>query len=46
VEKINKKHINYMPLPEIENFVKENIKPGDVLVIMGAGDIYNLVEKF
>jgi len=46
VKKINKKHINYMPLPGIENFVKENIKPGDVLVIMGAGDIYNLAEKF
>ena len=29
-----------------EKFVKENIKRGDVLVIMGAGDIYNLVEKF
>ena len=28
------------------NLVKENINSGDVLIIMGAGDIYKLVDKF
>jgi len=46
VEKINKKSVFYMPLCDIEKFVKENIGSGDVLIIMGAGDIYKLVDKF
>lgn len=45
-KKINKKNIIYLPVDEAERFVKENIKPGGVLIIMGAGDIYDLVEKF
>ncbi len=46
VKKINKKSIFYMPMEKAESFVKENIKAGDVLIIMGAGDIYRLAEKF
>ncbi len=46
VKKINRKHIQYMSMSEAENFVKENIKNGEVLIIMGAGDIYQLVNKF
>jgi len=46
VEKINKKSVSYIPLCDIEGFVKENIKLGDVLIIMGAGDIYKLADKF
>jgi len=33
-------------LCDIEKFVKENIRSGDVLIIMGAGDIYKLADKF
>jgi UDP-N-acetylmuramate--alanine ligase len=46
VKKINRKNISYIPLNGTEDFVKENIKAGDVLIIMGAGDIYKLVDNF
>ncbi len=41
-----KKHIKYMPMSDAETFVKEHIGNGDVLIIMGAGDIYKLADKF
>ena len=46
VKKINKKSIVYIPLCDIESHLKENSKSGDVLIIMGAGDIYKLTNKF
>lgn len=46
VKKINKKHIIYLPAAELENFIRQNINHGDVLTIMGAGDIYKLADKF
>ncbi len=46
VKKIHKKNVQYMALDSAEKFVKENIKSGEVLIIMGAGDIYKLVDKF
>ena len=46
VKKINKKSVSYLPIQGIENFVKENLKNGEVLIIMGAGDIYKLADKF
>ncbi len=46
VKKINKKNISYLPMQEIESFIMQNIKSGDVLIIMGAGDIYKLTDKF
>lgn len=46
VKKINRKHVIYIPLCDIEKYIKENIKSGDVLIIMGAGDIYKLADQF
>lgn len=46
VEKINKNNIRYFSLCDIEKHIKENIKNGEVLIIMGAGDIYKLADKF
>ncbi len=46
VKKINEKNIKYMSLNLAEKFIKENIKNGEVLIIMGAGDIYKLADKF
>ena len=46
VKKINKDSVAYIPLCDIEKFVKENVEAGDVLIIMGAGDIYKLADKF
>ena len=40
------KNVSYMKLNDAEKYVKENIKNGDVLIIMGAGDVYKLVDKF
>jgi len=46
VKKINIDSVTYLPLDRVEKYVKENIKSGEVLIIMGAGDIYKLVDKF
>jgi UDP-N-acetylmuramate--alanine ligase len=46
VKKIEKDNVLYAAYDKAEKYIKENIKPGDVLVIMGAGDIYKLVDKF
>ncbi len=46
VEKINKNNVKYLLLCDIEHYIKENIKNGDVLIIMGAGDIYKLADQF
>ncbi|MEK7124439.1 MAG: UDP-N-acetylmuramate--L-alanine ligase [Patescibacteria group bacterium] len=45
-KKINKKSVLYMNVEKAEKFVKENIKKGELLIIMGAGDIYKLTAKF
>lgn len=47
VKKIGKRNVFYLPLNNIEKYVRNNIKNGDVLLIMGAGDIYEkLALKF
>ncbi len=46
VKKIKRGNIQYMPLDAAEKFVRENIKRGEVLVIMGAGNVYKLYDKF
>ena len=46
VKKINRKNVSYLPMENLEKYIKENIKNGQVLIIMGAGDIYKLADKF
>jgi len=46
VEKIKREDVIYCATNQLEKQVKENIKSGDVLIIMGAGDIYKFAEKF
>jgi UDP-N-acetylmuramate--alanine ligase len=46
VKKINKKNVLYFPIDVAQEYIKKNIKAGNVLVVMGAGDIYKLIEKF
>src|SRR3989344_1077289 len=46
VKKIEKDNVQYFALDKAEKYIKENIKAGDILVIMGAGDIYKLADKF
>ncbi len=40
VREINKKSVVYMAMGKIKKYILRNIKSGDVLVVMGAGDIY------
>ena len=45
VKAINQENVSYLPMEALEGFVKESIGAGDVLVIMGAGDIYKFADK-
>ena len=42
IEAINKPWAIYLPQEEIINYLRKNLKGGEVVIIMGAGDIYNL----
>ena len=43
VKKINKKNVIYLPKKEILNYLKKCVSELEVLVVMGAGDIYLLL---
>lgn len=45
VKAIKKKNIIYIPNKDIDNYLKNKLKSGDILIIMGAGDIYDLNKK-
>jgi UDP-N-acetylmuramate--alanine ligase len=46
VKKISRENVLYLALEKIEKYLKENVGIGDILIIMGAGDIYKLADKF
>lgn len=46
VKAIDREFALYLPNDKIIRYVKKNISPKSVLIIMGAGDIYQLVKKF
>jgi UDP-N-acetylmuramate--alanine ligase len=46
VKAINKQSVIYLSTyEEIQKYLKKEIKPGNVVIIMGAGDIYKLISK-
>jgi UDP-N-acetylmuramate--alanine ligase len=45
VKAIGKKHISYLEKECLLEYLSKNVKRGDVLIIMGAGDIYLLVDE-
>jgi len=45
VKAINKKNAIYLPKAGILNYLKRNLQGGEVVIIMGAGDIYNLTLR-
>ena len=45
VAAVNKENVIYLPNKEIPPFLKKNSIRGQVLIIMGAGDIYLLAEN-
>lgn len=42
VKKIGREAVVYCATDKLGSFIKENLQPRDVLIIMGAGDIYKL----
>ncbi len=40
------KNASYLPKKKAVSFLRKNVKPGQVLIIMGAGDIYKLFYDF
>jgi len=42
IKKINKPWAAYLPMEKIESYLKRNLRGGEMVMIMGAGDIYNL----
>ncbi|MDI6883269.1 MAG: UDP-N-acetylmuramate--L-alanine ligase [Patescibacteria group bacterium] len=44
VKKISKPWVIYLPKNKIINYLKKNLKGGEVIIIMGAGDIYKIIE--
>ncbi len=45
IEKLGKPCAYFPTFDEIENFILEKSTPGDVLITMGAGDVYRIGEK-
>ena len=46
VEKINQKNIIYLQKDKVKKYIMESISEIDVLIIMGAGDIYEFGKVF
>jgi len=46
VKAVNKNSVMYLPKTKILNYLKKNLQGGEVLIIMGAGDIYELSKRF
>ncbi|MDO8264801.1 MAG: UDP-N-acetylmuramate--L-alanine ligase [Candidatus Parcubacteria bacterium] len=46
VKTVNKKSVIYLPKEKIMDYLKKEIKGGEIVVIMGAGDIYNMIKLF
>ncbi len=45
IKKIKKAQEIYLPIEKIKNHLKKNLKGGEVVIIMGAGDVYKLLDK-
>jgi len=46
IKKINKPWLEYLPKNKIKNYLERNLKGGEIVIIMGAGDIYKLADEF
>jgi len=45
VKKIKRKNVLYLPLDQAKDYLKTHLKSVDVLLIIGAGDIYKLANS-
>ncbi len=46
IKEINKSWAIYLAKEKIKSHLKKSLRDGEVIIIMGAGDIYELVKKF
>ena len=46
VKAINKNWVVYLPKAKILNYLKKNLRDGEVVIVMTAGDVYKLCEQF
>ncbi len=46
IKKIDKPEALYLQRGRIKNYLRRNLKGGEVVIIMGAGDIYKFAEEF
>ncbi len=46
VKKINSRRVIYLPKEEIKDWLINKLKGGEVVILMGAGDIYDLESDF
>jgi len=44
IKKIKKSEKVYLPKEKIKDYLKKNLKGGEVVIIMGAGDVYKLLD--
>jgi len=44
IKKIKRTQKLYLPMEEIKDYLKRNLKGGEVVIIMGAGDVYKLLD--
>jgi UDP-N-acetylmuramate--alanine ligase len=44
-KKINSDSVSYLKREQLKSFLKDNLKKGDVVLIMGAGEIYKLADS-
>ncbi len=42
---VKEKKTIYLPKKELVDYLKNNLKGGEIVIIMGAGDIYNLTKE-
>ena len=45
IRKIKKAEKVYLPKEKIKDYLKRNLKGSEVVIIMGAGDVYKLLDK-
>ncbi len=46
IKAINKPQATFLPKEKIIDYLKRNLQGGEVVMIMGAGNIYDIVKKF
>lgn len=44
VEKVNDASVEYLPEDKVKKYIEKNIQEIDVVIIMGAGDVYKILD--